>query len=169
MARAAALTAGIWLGLLVASWLVATASFRTADRVAGPEARPEVAARLVQVRSEDRRLVLRHLASEINRSMFRIWSGVQAGLGLLLAALAWRLGGAARGLAMAALLLGLVQALGLAGPIASLGRSLDFLPRPLPPELGRRFGVLHGAYVLLDLAKALALIALSALLLRRPA
>ena len=56
-------------------------------------------------------------------------------------------------LAAAGLLIVLVQ-LGLALPIASLGRSIDFVPRPLPAEIGRRFGMLHAAFVLLDLIKA---------------
>jgi hypothetical protein len=38
-------------------------------------------------------------------------------------------------------------------PILELGRSLDFVPRPLPPDVGARFGRLHGGYVLLDFAK----------------
>ena len=39
---------GLWLGLLVSSWLVATATFRTVDRVLA-EARPELAGRLAAV------------------------------------------------------------------------------------------------------------------------
>ncbi len=168
MLRASLLTAGVWLGFLVGSWVVATLTFRSADRVAGPEARVEVAARLGPVPAEDRRIVLRHLAAEINRGMFRVWAAVQLVLGLALVGLAWRLGGAARILAAVALALVLVQAFALGAAIAAVGRGLDFLPRPLPPELGRRFGILHGAYVLLDLAKAAALAGLQVLLLRRP-
>jgi hypothetical protein len=168
MLRASILTAGVWLGFLAASWAMATVNFRTAERVAGAEAGAEVRARLEPVAAGDRRLVLRHLASEINRWMFRTWSTVQLGLGLALLAFAWRLGGAPRALAGAALLLVLVQAFGLAGPITSVGRGIDFVPRPLPPAMARQFGLLHGAYVLADLAKAVALAALSAVLLRRP-
>jgi len=168
MLRASILTAGLWLGFLAASWVMATVNFRTAERVAGAGAGAEAAARLAPVAASDRRLVLRHLASEINRWMFRAWSTAQIGLGLALLVLAWRLGGAPRALAAAALLLVLVQALGLAGGITSVGRGIDFLPRPLPPEVARRFGLLHGAYVLADLAKAAVLVALSAVLMRRP-
>ena len=54
------------------------------------------------------------------------------------------------------------------GPaILELGRSIDFVPRPLAPDVGRRFGLLHGGYVVLDLAKAAALIALAILVARR--
>ena len=104
------------------------------------------------------------MASEINRWMFRTWSLTQLGLGVLLVAAAWSLGNGPRVLAAAALALVLVQAFGLAGPTTELGRSIDFVPRPLPPDLARRFGLLHGAYVLADFAKAGLLLALSALL-----
>jgi hypothetical protein len=66
-----------------------------------------------------------------------------------------------------ALAIALLQAVGFAAPITDLGRSIDFLPRPLPPDLGRRFGLLHGAVVLLDLAKAAGLVSVAALLVRR--
>jgi hypothetical protein len=168
MLRASLWMAGAWLGFLVASWIMATANFQAAERVAGRETRAEVTARLGAVAPEDRRVVLRHLASEINRFMFRTWSAVQLVLGFALLALAWRLGGAARALAGAALVLVLVQAFGLAGPIAALGRTIDFVPRPLPPDVGRRFGMLHGAYVIADLVKAVALLAFGIVLLRRP-
>ena len=168
MLRASLLTAGVWLGFLVASWVVATLSFKSADRVAGPEARVEVAAKLAPVSAEDRRMVLRHLAAEINRGMFRVWATVQLVLGLTLVGLAWRLGGAPRILAAVAVALVLVQAFALGPAIAAVGRGLDFLPRPLPPELGRRFGALHTAYAVADLVKAAALTGLSVLLLRRP-
>jgi len=111
MLRASILAAGVWLGFLVASWVLATLTFRTADRVAGPEARVERAERLGPVPAEDRRMVLRHLAAEINRSMFRAWAAFQLVLGGVLVGLAWRLGAAARTLAMA----DLVKAAALAG------------------------------------------------------
>jgi hypothetical protein len=47
-----------------------------------------------------------------------------------------------------------------------LGRQIDFVPRPLPPEVARRFGSLHAGYVGLDLAKAAALAAAAWLLAR---
>jgi hypothetical protein len=144
---------GVWLGLLCASWAVASATFRTVDRVLA-EGRTAVADRLAPVPEADRRLVLRHVASEVNRWMFGWWAVAQALLAAAAVALTWRAGGAARGLAVAALLVVLGQALGLGPAIRDLGRAVDFTPRPLPPDVGRRFGALHGAYVLLDLGKA---------------
>jgi hypothetical protein len=84
-----------------------------------------------------------------------------------LLALAWSQGRAARVLVGVALVLTALQLFGLAGQIASVGRGIDFLPRPLPPDLARRFGVLHGVYVLVDLVKAMALAAAAVVLIRR--
>ena len=147
---------------------MATVNFRTVDRLLGPDQRPELARRLGALQPEDRRFVLRHLVSEVNRWIFRVGSLAQLALAVLLVPLTWRVGGAPRALALLALLLTAIQALGLAGAITSFGRGLDFVPRPLPAELARRFGVLHAAYVLGDLAKAGLLVALAGVLSRRP-
>jgi hypothetical protein len=60
-----------------------------------------------------------------------------------------------------------VQGAALGPAIPELGRSIDFVARSLAPDVGRRFGLLHGGYVVLDLAKAAALVALAAMLARR--
>jgi hypothetical protein len=168
MSRSALLVAGLWLGLLVASWIVASTTFRTADRVLAEGGRPELSAKLTSVTPDDRRLVLRHLASEINRSMFRTWAFVQLALAAALTALLWRGPGAARLLAFIAFGLMVAQAAGLEPAIASFGRGLDFLPRPLPAGMARGFGLLHAAYVIGDLVKAALLAAVAVVLTRRP-
>jgi hypothetical protein len=162
---AALLLVGLWLGMLVASWVMATVNFRVADGVLA--SRGEVQARLQPLPAEDRRLVLRHLSSEINRWMFGRWAMAQVVLGIALLAAVWGGGTVPRALAAAALALVLVQALALGPAIQTLGRSLDFVPRPLPADVGRRFGLLHGAYVLADFARAAVLLALAVLGLRR--
>lgn len=144
----------LWLGMLAASWVAATLSFRTVDRVLRSPPRPELEQRLAGVAAADRRSVLRHLASEINRSSFGGWAVAQLALGAAALALAWRLGGAARLLVAAAVVLAVGQGWGLTRPITELGRAIDFVPRPLPPETARRFGALHAAYVGADLLKA---------------
>jgi hypothetical protein len=165
---AAVWLAGLWLGLLVASWLSATASFRAVDRVLEPGARPELEERLARVDPPDRRVVLRFLASEINRWMFARWALVQALLALVLFALVWNAGLWPRSAAALLLLVVAVQALGLGPQIESLGRTLDFVPRPLPADVARRFGVLHGSFVLFDLLKAVVLLVVGLLLTRAP-
>lgn len=157
MSRAALLVLGLWLGLLVSSWVMASVNFRTAERVASDAAPAELRSRLQPLTDVDRRLAFRFMASEINRFMFRGVGLAQLVLGVLLVALLWRTGGTARGLALLALALVAIQIGGLGPQIARVGRLIDFLPRPLPAPLGRRFGLLHGVYVLVDLAKAVVL------------
>ena len=150
--RSLALVAtGLWLGLLAASWMIASISFRTSAALLGPQARRELSERLAPLIEADRRAVLRHAASEANRAMFGRWLVVQIALGAVVVGLALRTG--APWPAAAAMAIVLVQA-ALHGPILEIGRSVDFLPRPLPADIASRFGRLHAAYVLLDLAKA---------------
>jgi hypothetical protein len=151
---------GVWLGLLLASWLMAPATFRTVDRVlAAP--RPELGARLSSVPADDRRLVLRHLAAEVNRWMFGTWGVAQLILGIVVCAATWRMGGAARGIALAALAVVLGQTFGLVPAVRDLGRAVEFSPPPMAAELRGRFGALHGAYAVLDLGKAALISALA--------
>jgi len=160
------LAIGLWLGLLVSSWVMASTNFRKAEAAAHDAPAP-LASKLGPVSAADRREAFRYLASEINRWMFRAVALAQAVLGAIALALLWREGGTPRGLAVAALAVVLVQLGVLAPMIAAVGREIDFLPRPLPPALGRRFGLLHGGYVLLDLAKAVALAVVAFVLCRR--
>lgn len=153
MPRACLVLLGVWLGLVVASWAMASASFRTADRVLGPGASSELGHRLAPLAPEDRRMVLRHLASELNRWMFGAGGIAQAALALVVLALAWPAGGAPRLLILAAAAVVLAQLLE-SRSIVELGRSIDFVARPLPADLARRFGMLHAAYVIADLVKA---------------
>jgi hypothetical protein len=165
--RAAVLfVAGLWIGLLVASWAIASASFRTTDRLLGVEARPEMQARLAALAADDRRLVLRHAAAEANRWMFRTWAAMEMVLAVALVLLSWRLGTGARWAALAVAAVVVLQFAAVGPAIAQLGRSLDFLPRPLPPATGRSFGLLHAAYMLADVGKAVGL-ATAAFIARR--
>src|SRR5258708_20100199 len=103
MTRAGALLViGLSLGLLAASWAMASASFRTVDRLLGPEARPELQARLAPLSPSDRRTILRHVAAESNRWMFRTWTLAEMVLGALLVPASWRLGTVPRPLALLA-------------------------------------------------------------------
>jgi hypothetical protein len=162
------IAATAWLALVAASWAVAGATFRTADTVLAAPAGTEPGRRLERLAEADRRPLLRHVASEINRWMFARFGWAQLALALAAVALAWGRGSAPRILAVAALVLLVVQLAALAPGILALGRSVDFVPRPLPPDVGRRFGMLHGGYVLLDGAKALLLAVLLAVVARRP-
>jgi len=160
--------AGLWLGLLLASWVSATASFRSVDRVLGPSLRPEFDARLTGVTPGDRRTLLRYLAAEINRWMFKRWALLQLALSLGLFAAAWSYGRPTRAIAGLLVAIVVTQTFALGPPIEALGRSIDFVPRPLPAEIGRRFGLLHAAFLGLDFVKAGLLLAAGYVLARRP-
>jgi hypothetical protein len=155
----ARILAGFWLGLVVASWLLASITFGTADALERDPG-PELKEKLSSFAPADRKMVFRHMAAEINRTMFRRWLYVQFVLAIFLLAMNLRSGGVVLALAGLALGLLLVQ-LGLQGPMRELGQALDFVPRPLPPPMATRFGRLHGAYVLVDLVKMVALALLS--------
>jgi hypothetical protein len=158
---------GVWLGLLFASWALATATFRTAEVVAGASPGSPAGDRVALVPPDTRRPVFRHLASEINRWMFGRFGWAQLALAVVVVGLAWRMGGSVRVLAVTALIAVAVQGAALGPAILELGRSIDFVARPLAPAVGRRFGLLHGGYVVLDLVKAAVLIALAVVAARR--
>jgi len=158
---------GLWLGLLFASWAIATATFRTAEAVAALSPGSAAGDHVAHVPSETRRPLFRHLASETNRWMFGRFGWAQLVLALVVAVLAWPFAGSVRWLSLAALVAVAVQGAALGPAILELGRSIDFVARPLAPDVGRRFGMLHGGYVLLDLAKAAFLVAVAVVLARR--
>jgi hypothetical protein len=164
----ALLSVGLWVGFLASSWAVASASFRTADSLIGPGMHPGIATRLRPVPVEERRQVLRFVAAEMNRWMFRTWSVVELALGGALLALVFRMGNTPRTLVGVALALTLLQAGVLSPAIARVGRSVDFVARPLPSDIARTFGMFHGAYLLVDLMKGITIVGLGWTLARLP-
>jgi len=148
---------GAWLLGSLAIAFVATQNFRTVDRVLrSASERPELAERLKRVGTTDARLLLRHLASEMNRFYFRAWGWGQ--LLLALVALAGLWGGGIRdrlvqGSVLVMLAIVLVAVLHLTPEVVAIGRRLDFAPRDPPPPDFARFWRLHTTYTLLDLVK----------------
>lgn len=179
-ASLATLIVGLWLGLSVAMWVVATTNFRTVDELLEPGYRAEFSERLAPRTAAEERPLLRFLASELNRRFF-LWFGVAELLlaAALLAAL-WRqrrAGGSLRrawSLALATAALTAVLALGLGPAIGKLGPPLDFVPRPIPAEMPAeqaaytRFMRLHHAFTALDLVRVLLLAGIAVAVLRRP-
>ena len=158
---------------------VAAENFFVVDRLlespASTEFRREFQQRLAPLPDGEARVVLRYLSSELNRFYFRVWGGAEvllAGLLLLLAARGGPKGAKDRTLTVGAgvlLALSLLMTFYLTPQIVDVGRAIDFIPRdPPPPEL-RRFGMLHAAYSVLDLAKLLLGIWLTVRVVRRPA
>jgi hypothetical protein len=149
---------GVWIGWTLFMWFLAGRSFSTVERVLSkPNAHFTEATK--SSAPEQTREVLRYLASEINRTIFRAYGLGQIVLGaLLLALLYWQKPRDTFSLVVAGgmLVLVLILALVITPQIVSLGRSLDFVPRdPSPPGL-RRFWALHGAFTALDGVKLLA-------------
>jgi hypothetical protein len=153
---------GAWMGCSLFMALVATLNFRTVDRVLS-QPTPQAGQALATVPAGVRRPLLRHLASELNRLFFRVWGAAQLAVALALLALLVARGSTAAVLALAAAVLVIVavELFAITPPVVTLGRVLDFLPRDNPPPQLTRFGRLHAAYSVLDLAK-LALLCLLA-------
>jgi len=148
---------GAWLMGSLAIAFVATHNFRAVDRVLrGASDRPELSTRLERLGATDARMLLRHLASEMNRFYFRAWGWGQLVLALLVLVGLW--GGGipdrlVRGLVLTMLGIILVAAFYITPEVVAIGRRLDFAPRDPPPPDFARFWRLHTAYTLLDLAK----------------
>lgn len=148
---------GVWLGATLLMWFAAARSFSTVDRVLR-QPDPQFVEVTKPLSQADTRHVLRHLASEINRTLFGAYNWTQVVLGGLLFVLLLRQTPRDRAaLALVGTMLGLVLILTLivTPEIVAMGRSLDFVSRdPLPSGMGR-FRVLHGVYTGLDGIKLL--------------
>jgi len=161
MARSHLLASAIlsaWLAATLFMWFAANRSFATVERVL-KSPNPQFAEATKPLGEGQARVVLRYLASEINRTYFWGYGGVQILLGLILLLLLWRQ--APRdaidvGVVCGMLALVLVLTLVVTPWITSLGRSIDFVPRTPQPSVMPRFWALHGAYTGLDGVKFLA-------------
>ena len=147
-----------WLMLTPVMWYAASKSFSTVDRVL-QTANPQFSQATKGMAEGQARVVLRHLASEINRSFFWSYGLAQIVLGGALLLLLWRaIPRDSLGLGVVCFMVGLVLILTfvLTPMIVSLGRSIDFVPRTPPPPEMPRFWALHGAFTGLDGVKYLA-------------
>lgn len=164
--------ASAWLAGSIAIWVVASENFRKVDAVLSPGYRAELAALVAPRSLAEERPILRFLASELNRSLFRVWGRSELVLAVLLGLVL--LGEPGLGVApkLLAVLLALTSgllALWLAPALQRLGPPLDFVPRPLPAEwLAPHAAFLraHGVFMAIDLGKVVLLGALLVLLLR---
>jgi hypothetical protein len=151
-----------WLAMTPFMWFAATKSFATVDRVLRTP-NPQFLEATKGMAEGQIRVVLRHLASEINRSFFWGYGLAQIVLGGALLVLLWResprdsLG---FGVVCAMMALVLILTLVVTPMIVALGRSIDFVPRNPPPPVMPRFWVLHGAFTVLDGVKFLGGLAL---------
>ena len=147
-----------WLSSTLFIWFAATRTFRTVDHVL-KESNPQFEEAAKPLAEGHARMLLRYLASEINRNYFWAYGIAQIALGAILLLLLLRQTPRDTvDVAVVAGMLGLalVLTLVITPLIVSLGRSIDFLPRNPPPAVMPRFWKLHGAFTGLDGVKFLA-------------
>lgn len=157
----------MWLAGTVAVWLNASNNFAWSKRALERGEQTGLAAKLRPLPAEDARQVMRHLASEINRSIFRVWDPSQVALAALALWLGWPVSSRWQKAALAVVLvIALLLVCWITPTVLALGPPLDFVPRePAPPAL-RTFMAYHGVYLALDGVKMLLLAALIVALAR---
>ncbi len=146
--------AGGWIVGSLILGAVATQNFRIVDRVLSVPSQ-EFSTAIAPVGQDQARMILRHLASELNRHYFRSWGFIQLALGVVLVVGALGLKPTDRAATIGAVvILTLVVALVILNwLLVPLGRGLDFVPRtPAPPAMAR-FSRLHLVYTSLDALK----------------
>jgi hypothetical protein len=147
-----------WVTMTLCMWFAATGSFGAVRRVLEHPS-PQLSDTAKSLTADQARLVMRHTASEINRTYFRGFGWAQVVFGvLLLVLLAGQSPRDPTALAVAAAMVLIVLPLTfyVTPEIIALGRQIDFVPRdPAPPEYAR-FRTLHAAFTILDGMKLLA-------------
>jgi hypothetical protein len=149
---------GAWIASTLCMWFAATRSFATVESVL-KRAEPQFVETTKPLGEGPTRVVLRYMASEINRTLFWGYGALQIGLGAILLLLLWRQ--APRnavdiGVVASMLALSVILTLVITPLITTLGRSIDFIPRNPPPPVMPRFWALHGSFTGLDGVKLLA-------------
>jgi len=147
-----------WIMATLGMWFAATRSFATVERVM-KSGQPEFVEITKPLGEVPTRMVIRHMASELNRTLFQGYGILQIVFGAILLLLVLRQTPRHTldiSLVAAMLVLSLVLTLGITPLVTSVGRSIDFLPRNPPPPVMPRFWMLHGAFTSLDGIKLLA-------------
>jgi len=148
---------GAWIMSTLCMWFAATRSFATVERVM-KGGQPQFVELTRPLGEPATRMVVRHVASEINRTLFWGYGALQIALGAILLLLVWRKTPRSSvdvGVVAAMLVLSVVLTLVITPLIVSLGRGIDFLPRNPPPPVMPRFWMLHGSFTALDGVKLL--------------
>jgi hypothetical protein len=167
--RLVCLLLGAWLAGSAVMALVATQNFRAVDRLLlnpTPAASQEIRA----MGRDSARMLFRWQAAEQNRILFEIWETSQLALGmtvffvLLFASTEskWSLG-----LALAMLIVVIMERLILTPMLVGLGRLIDFVPPNVRSVERIKFTVLHSGYAGMEILKCvLGLILAGKLMLR---
>jgi hypothetical protein len=129
-------------------------------------------AELIHTLSHDKaRILLRRAAGESNAWLFEQWEWVQLALGLallLVLLFGQRPPKILIGLCLVMMAIVVVQRFFLSPVIASMGRTIDFLPADGGLEDKKKFWAFHGAYSTIELVKlGLGLVVAGVLIIRR--
>ncbi len=149
---------GAWIMSTLCMWFAATRSFATVETVL-KRAEPQFVTTTKPLGDDPTRVVLRYMASEINRTLFWGYGALQILLGVILLLLVWRQSPRPAldvGVVIAMLTLSVILTVVITPWLISIGRDIDFLPRDPPPPIMPRFWALHGSYTGLDGVKLLA-------------
>lgn len=149
---------GAWIASTLCMWFAATKSFATVERVM-KGGQPQFAEITKPLGQASTRVVIRYMASEINRTLFWGYGALQIVLGAILFLLLFRQIPRHTldiGVVATVLVLSVILTLVITPMVTSVGRSIDFLPRNPPPPQMPRFWMLHGAFTSLDGVKLLA-------------
>ena len=149
---------GAYIASTLCMWFAATASFSTVENVL-KRAEPQFLETTQPLGEGPTRVVLRYMASEINRTLFRGYGALQIGLGAILLLVVWwqtPRNAVDIGVVAAMLALSVILTLVITPLLVSIGRGIDFLPRNPRPPVMPRFWVLHGSFTGLDGVKLLA-------------
>jgi hypothetical protein len=149
---------GAWIMSTLCMWFAATRSFATEERVL-KRAEPQFVETTKPLAEAPTRVVLRYMASEINRTLFWGYGALQIGLGAILFLVLWRQtprNAVDIGVVAAMLALSVILTLVITPLLVSIGRGIDFLPRNPRPPVMPRFWALHGSFTGLDGVKLLA-------------
>jgi len=147
-----------WIMSTLCMWFTATRSFATVERLM-TSGQPQFVEITKPLGENSTRMVIRHMASELNRTLFRGYGVLQLLFGVLLFLLVLRQSPRHTfdiSLVAAMLALSIILTLVITPMVTSVGRSIDFLPRNPPPPIMPRFWMLHGAFTALDGVKLLA-------------
>ena len=149
---------GAWIMSTLCMWFAATRSFSTVERVL-KRAEPQFVETTKPLGEASTRVVLRYMASEINRTLFWGYGALQIGLGAILFLLLWRqtprhtldIGVVAMMLALSVILTLVITPAGSRLDEASISCRAILRPPVMP-----RFWMLHGSFTSLDGVKLLA-------------
>ena len=166
--RLACILLGAWLSGSLFMAAVAVGNFRIADRILMSPASPGVSKAIETLGAVDARYLLRHQVGEINRTFFEFWGLSQLALGLLLFCLLLFATSASKktlGVALAMLLLVLVNQFAVLPSIIGLGRAVDFADSTKFPSQRKQLAAMHTVYSSFEGLKMLTGLGLGGLLI----